>query len=314
MQQAGIAVVTGAFSYTGSAVARSLLRRGFRLRTLTNRRVSVNDPGGPIEVHPLQFADPGRLVEAMRGARIFVNTYWVRYPQVGVSFDRAVENTGILLRAAAEAGVERIVHVSVSNPSLDSPLGYYRGKAQAEALLHSLGVSYAIVRPTLVVGTHDILVNNIAWFLRRFPFFAMPGPGLYRLQPVTLEDAGEIIAGAALSLQDMTIDAAGPDVLTFEQFVAAIARAIGQHPRIVHLPPALALRLIRLAGLLVREVILSREELDGLMSGLLLSHEAPLGTQSVLGWLSEHGPELGRTYASELERHVPARRKSDSRG
>ncbi len=299
-----IAVVTGALSYTGSAVARSLLGRGFAIRTLTNRRAAVNDPGAQLEVHPLQFDDPRRLVEAMRGAHLFVNTYWVRYPYVGVGFDRAVENTGVLLRAAREAGVERIVHVSVSNPSPDSPLGYYRGKAEAEVLVRGLGISHAIVRPTLVVGPHDILTNNIAWFLRRFPAFAMPGSGRYRLQPVTLDDVGEIVAEAALATGDLTIDAAGPEVMTFDEFVRAIARAIGRAPRIVHLPPPLSLALIRAVGRVAGEVILSREELVGLMAELLVSHEAPRGAQSVVAWLGEHGPELGLAYASELTRHV----------
>jgi NADH dehydrogenase len=240
----------------------------------------------------------------MRGSRVFVNTYWVRYPYVGVSFDRAVENTRVLFRAAVEAGAERLVHVSVSNPSPDSPLGYYRGKAQAEEVVRSMGVPYAIVRPTLVVGQHDILVNNIAWFLRRFPFFAVPGSGRYRLQPVTSEDVGEIIANVALSGQNLTIDAAGPDILTFEQFVGAVATAIGRNRRLVHLPAWLTLQLIRPVGYAMGEVVLSREELAGLMTELLISHEPPLGRQSVLGWLNEHGPELGRVYASEFRRHV----------
>ena len=309
MRESPAAAVTGAFSYTGSAVARSLLSRGLAVRTLTNRRAPINDPGGSVDIYPLQFDDPKQLVDSMRGTQVLINTYWVRYPSVGVSFDRAVENTRILLQAAVEAGVQRIVHVSVSNPSLDSPLGCYRGKAQAEAIVRSMPISHAIVRPTLVVGSHDILVNNIAWFLRRFPFFAMPGSGNYHLQPVTLDDVGEIIADAALSSGDITIDAAGPDVLSFEQFVLAIGAAIGHPARIIRLPPGLALQLIRPAGFWVREIILSREELDGLMSELLLSHEPPLGKQSVLSWLSEHGGELGLTYTSELARHASRRAK-----
>lgn len=307
IESPGIAVVTGAFSYTGSAVAKSLLARGFAVRTLTNRRAPVNDPGGPIETYPLQFEDPGRLSEAMRGARVLVNTYWVRYPYVGVGFDQAVLNTGILLRSAREAGVERVVHVSVSNPSPDSPLAYYRGKAEAEALVRAAGLSYAIVRPTLVVGPHDILVNNIAWFLRRFPVFGMPGSGGYRVQPVTLDDAGELLAGAVMSRDDTTFDAAGPDVVTFEEFVRAIAAAIGRRPRIVHLPPALSLAVLRVAGWAVREVILSGEELRGLISERLISQEPPRGTHSVLAWLWENGCELGGAYASELDRHVRGR-------
>ena len=310
MADTGTAVVTGAFSYTGSAVARSLLARGLTVRTLTNRRVAINDPGARIEAHPLQFDDPALLVEALRGARLFVNTYWVRYPYVGVGFDKAIANTEVLMRAARDAGVERVVQVSVSNPSLDSPLGYYRGKAQAEAMVRGLGLSYAIVRPTLVVGPHDILVNNIAWFLRRFPVFAMPGSGRYRLQPVTLDDAGEIVAEAALAEEDLTIDAAGPEIMTFEQLVREVARAIGRRARIVRVPPPDALALLRAVGWWAGEVILSREELAGLMTELLVSHEAPRGAHSVSGWLREHGAELGRAYASEFARHVSPDRKS----
>ena len=310
MADTGTAVVTGAFSYTGSAVARSLLARGLTVRTLTNRRVAINDPGARIEAHPLQFDDPALLVEALRGARLFVNTYWVRYPYVGVGFDKAIANTEVLMRAARDAGVERVVQVSVSNPSLDSPLGYYRGKAQAEAMVRGLGLSYAIVRPTLVVGPHDILVNNIAWFLRRFPVFAMPGSGQYRLQPVTLDDVGEIVAEAALAEADLTIDAAGPEIMTFEQLVREVARAIGRRARVVRVPSAAALALLRAVGWWAGEVILSREELAGLMTELLVSHEAPRGAHSVSGWLREHGAELGRAYASEFARHVSPDRKS----
>ena len=310
MADTGTAVVTGAFSYTGSAVARSLLARGLTVRTLTNRRVAINDPGARIEAHPLQFDDPALLVEALRGARLFVNTYWVRYPYVGVGFDKAIANTEVLMRAARDAGVERVVQVSVSNPSLDSPLGYYRGKAQAEAMVRGLGLSYAIVRPTLVVGPHDILVNNIAWFLRRFPVFAMPGSGRYRLQPVTLDDVGEIVAEAALAEADLTIDAAGPEIMTFEQLVREVARAIGRRARIVRVPPPDALALLRAVGWWAGEVILSREELAGLMTELLVSREAPRGTHSVSGWLREHGAELGRAYASEFARHVSPDRRS----
>jgi uncharacterized protein YbjT (DUF2867 family) len=164
MRQTPVAAVTGAFSYTGSAVATALLHRGIAVRTLTNRHTPINRPGRPVDVRPLQFDDPKQLVDALRGSQILVNTYRVRYPSVGVSFERAVANTRLLFQAAVAAGVQRIVHVSVSNPSLDSPLGYYRGKAQAEALVRSLPVSYAIVRPTLIVGERDILVNNIAGF------------------------------------------------------------------------------------------------------------------------------------------------------
>ena len=298
------AVVTGAFSFIGSATARSLQARGFAIRTLTNRETPVNDPGFAIEKYPLQFEDSARLADAMRGADVLVNTYWVRYPYVGTGFKAAIANTATLLGTAREAGVRRIVHVSVSNPSLNSPLDYYRGKAEVEALVRNSGFSYGIVRPTLVVGPNDILVNNIAWLLRRFPIFAMPGSGRYRVQPVTLEDTGEIIAEAAAGSEDMTLDAAGPEIMTFEELVRVVAQAIGRPARIIHVPPGVALALLRIINRLVSEVILSRQELDGLMTELLVSANPPHGRQSVGKWLRDHSTEVGRHYASEMERHV----------
>jgi NADH dehydrogenase len=298
------AVVTGAYSFIGSAAARSLLARGYAIRSLTNRSVPVNDPGGPVETYPLQFEDSSALIEAMRGAGVFVNTYWVRYPYVGTGFDRGVANSRVLLQAAREAGVRRIVHVSVSNPSLESPLDYYRGKAEVEKLVRELGLSYGIVRPTLVVGANDILVNNIAWLLRRFPAFAMPGSGNYRVQPITLEDTGEIIAEIAQDSRNLTVDAAGPQIMTFEALVRATASVIGRKARIVRVPPGVALAMLSVLNRLVGEVILSRQELDGLMTERLVSHEPPRGQQDVIAWLRDHSNEVGRRYASEMERHV----------
>lgn len=297
------AVVTGAFSYTGHAVAGSLLARGWRVRTLSNRAAPILTHDAEMPRAPLQFANPDALVSFLRGADLLVNTYWIRYPCHGLTFDDAVANSAVLLASAVTAQVPRIAHVSVSNPAPDDPLDYYRGKAQVEAIVRGLGVSHAIVRPTLVVGPRDVLVNNIAWFLRRFPAFAMPGSGEYRVQPVTLDDVGEIVADAAGAHGDVTWDAAGPDVVTFEDLVRAVASAVGRRRPIGHLPPRVALTLLRGVGLVLREVVLSRQELDGLMAERLVSHEPPRGRSSVIAWIAAHGDELGRSYASEVARH-----------
>ena len=303
-----LAVVTGAYSYTGHAVARSLIARGWRVRTLTNRTSPLQTLDVDLERAPLQFDDPDALVTACRGADLFVNTYWIRYPRGGVGFDEAVANSAVLLASAVTAGVSRVVHVSVSNPSRDSALDYYRGKAQVEAVVRGLGVSHAVVRPTLVVGSHDILVNNIAWFLRRFPLFAMPGRGAYRVQPVTLDDVGEIVADAAAAKEDVTWDAAGPETVTFDALVRGVAAAIGRTRPIAHVPPRLAAALVRVVGVGLREVVLSKQELAGLMEERLVSSEPPRGRSSVMAWIAAHGEELGRRYASEVTRHFRRRR------
>jgi NADH dehydrogenase len=291
-------VVTGAFSYTGSFIARRLLDDGVRVCTLTRRDDPSSPLHGKIDTAPLQFADRAALVGSLRGARCLYNTYWVRFERGATTFDRAVRNSALLFEAAAEAGVERIVHVSVTNPSEDSPLPYFRGKAQVERELAAAGPAYAIVRPTLVFGPRDILVNNIAWILRRFPVFVVPGDGSGRVQPVSAEDVAEIAVTAT-----GTVDASGPEEYSFGELVQLVAAAVGHRRPLVHAPPRIALALGAAVGAARRDVVLTRDELEGLQASLLVSADPPRGRDSFRAWLERSGSTLGRAYVSELARN-----------
>jgi uncharacterized protein YbjT (DUF2867 family) len=305
LSESRVDVVTGGFSYTGRFIARRLLADGRRVRTLTNHsnRPDTDDLQAELEVEPLQFEDRNRLVIALRGANTLYNTYWVRFPHAGLDFDRAVANTRVLMQAAAEAGVGKVVHISVSNPTLDSPLPYYAGKARTEEVVKESGMRWAIVRPTLVFGPGDILINNIAWALRRMAVFGMPGLGHYRVQPVAAEDVAEIALSVASREENTIVDAAGPDTVTFAELVDEISIAVNRRPRFVYLTPGLFMPAIKLVGLFVRDTVLTRDEVDGLMAELLVSAEAPLGTTRFDDWLLQHGETLGLQYMSELDRH-----------
>ena len=300
-----IDAVTGGFSYTGRFIARRLLADGRRVRTLTNHsnRPGTEDLQAELEVEPLQFEDRERLAVALRGADTLYNTYWVRFPHAGLDFDRAVANTRTLLQAAAAAGVRKVVHISVSNPSLDSPLAYYAGKARTEEAVKESGLAWAIVRPTLVFAPGDILINNIAWMLRHMPLFGMPGLGHYRVQPVAAEDVADIAVAAASETENVTVDAAGPETVSFAELVDQIVIAVRRRPRFIYLPPATFIAAGRLIGLFTRDVVLTREELDGLTSELLVSNEPPRGTRRFDDWLLRSADQLGLHYASELDRH-----------
>jgi uncharacterized protein YbjT (DUF2867 family) len=296
-------VVTGAFSYTGRFIAERLLAQGRSVRTLT-RRVERGAPlAGKVETAPLRFDDPAALADSLRGAKRLYNTYWIRFPRGETTFETAVANTRTLVAAAREAGIERLVHVSVTNAAEDSPLPYFRGKARLERDIAASGLSHAIVRPTLVFGPEDILVNNIAWLLRRMPIFLVPGAGDYRVQPVSVEDTARICVEAGEAAEDLTVDAAGPEAYTFDELVRAIREAIGGRARIVHVSPGLALRLSDLVGRARRDVMLTRDELAGLAASLLVSDRPPLGTTSFREWLREDAASLGAKYVSELDRN-----------
>jgi NADH dehydrogenase len=301
-----VAAVTGAFSYTGSYVARELLARGWRVRTLTARRPPGIDAARAIEVARLDFADAEALARSLDGASLLVNTYWIRYPHAGIDFADAVRNSEILFAAAERAGVGRVVHVSVSNPERGVAFPYFQGKLAVESSLRSSGLSWAIVRPTLIFGLGDILVNNIAWCLRRAPLFTLPGRADYRIQPVSGEDVGRIACAAADAGGNPVWDAAGPEQLTFGALVRAIAAAVDSRARIRPAPAWLALALARLASVPHRDRMLTRDEVGGLVAELLLSDEPARGTETIGPWLGREGPRLGRRYASELARHFRA--------
>ncbi len=298
-------VVTGAFSYTGRFIARRLLADGRRVRTLTNhtRRPGTEDLLEHLEVEPLQFEDHTRLLVALRGAGTLYNTYWVRFPRGGLDFDRAVANTRRLMKAAAEAGVRRVVHISVSNPSLDSRLAYYKGKAQTEEVVKDSGLAWGIVRPTLVFAAGDILINNIAWMLRRMPVFGIPGDGTYRVQPVSAGDVAEIALWAGKQAHNVTVDAAGPEIMTFAELVDQVSIAVGRRPRLSYMAPSTFILAGRAIGLLTRDVVLTRQEVEGLMDELLVSTEPPRGKERFDDWLLTNAATLGLKYASELSRH-----------
>ena len=296
-------VVTGAFGYSGRHIAARLLESGARVRTLTNSTPDRDPFSGRVEVRPLDFGDHAALVESLRGAEVLYNTYWVRFNSAHFTFAEAVNNSLALFAAAQRAGVRRIVHVSIANPSLDSPLGYYRGKAQVEEAVKASGLSYTILRPTVIFGAEDILINNIAWFLRHFPVFGIPGDGRYGIRPIYVEDMAELLADAAERETNATIDAVGPETFAFEELVQLIARAIGASARLMHLPAPMAYASTRAIGWFTGDVILTWEEYRGLMGNLLVTEGLPAGKTRLSEWLAANGGSVGRQYASELSRH-----------
>ncbi|NLI12308.1 NAD(P)H-binding protein [Pelotomaculum propionicicum] len=296
-------VVTGSLGYTGKYITSRLLSRGIGVKTLTAHPGRHNPFGDRISIAPFNFGNQRELIKSLRGASTFINTYWVRFAYGQVTYDSAVSNTLKLIKAAEEAGVRRFVHVSITNASESAPLPYFKGKGILETAIINSRMSHAIIRPTVIFGKEDILINNIAWLLRRFPVFAVPGPGSYKLQPVFVEDMADLVVSAAETNKNMVIDAVGPEIFTFNELVRLIREKVGSKARIVHIKPVLALFLTRLLGTVIKDVILTRDEVDGLMADYLISSGTPTCRTRLSDWLDQNASAVGTDYASELKRH-----------
>lgn len=294
--------ITGAFGYSGLHLARLLLSRGAQVRNLTGHPDRPDPFGGRVEVAPLRFDYPSTLREALRGVRVLYNTYWVRFDHGASTFARAVERGRALFRAGAEAGVERVVHVSITNAAADSPLPYFRGKAETEGALRGSGLSHAILRPAVFFGGQDVLINNIAWLLRRLPVFGV-APGAYGIQPIHVEDLARLAVAQGEERGNVVLDAVGPETFEFRELVRLVRNAVGSRSLITQVPPWVLLTASRLLGPVVRDVVLTRDEVKGLTANLLVSKEAPTAFTRFTDWLSANGSQLGVKWASELRRH-----------
>lgn len=298
----GLDVVTGAFSYSGRAIARRLLERGRAVRTLTGHPDNA-DATTPVEIRPLDFSDMPALVRSLAGATTLFNTYWVRFAHGPTSHAEAIENSRTLFHAARQAGVQRIVHVSITNPAIESPYPYFRGKALVERALAETGVPYAILRPAILFGDDGVLINNIAWLLRRVPVFAIGGSGRYRIRPVHVDDLAQLCVDAATQPDSFIADAVGPDRPTFHELVETIRAAVGSRARIVRVPGALVPPISSVLNLVLHDVLLTRDEYHAMACGLADTTASTSAPTGVLDWLEREGPRLGITYANELERH-----------
>ena len=295
--------VTGAFGYTGSFIAERLLAGGRQVRTLTRRHPDGHPLEARVEAVPLRFDDDGGLVAALRGVDTLYNTYWRRFGSPGAGFADIVAQSELLIDAASKAGVRRVIQFSVSNASDDTPTSYFRAKAQVERIVRASGMSYAILRPTLLYGPGDILINNLAWTLRRVPLFGIPGSGDYPVQPVLVTDVAELAVRLAETADDVTVTAAGPETFRFADLVQLIRDRTRAPARIVGVPPSLALVGSRLIGRVVHDVVLTRDEITELMAGLLVSADPATCPTPFSEWLEAHANTIGRRYSSEIARN-----------
>lgn len=295
-------VVTGAFSYSGAAIAREVQLAGRRVRTLTGhpgRAPAASD----IDVRPLAFDDPAELIRSLQDIHTLYNTYWVRFAHGQIDHGAAVANSRILFEAAAQAGVARIVHVSITNPSLDSPYPYFRGKAEVERILAEVGVSYAIARPAILFGGDGVLINNIAWLLRHIPVFAVGGGGSYRVRAIHVDDLARLCVELGARTDTAIVDAVGPQSLSFRQLVDTTRTAVGSRAVIVPVPGLLLTSLARALSLALRDTLLTGDEYHAMADGLADSDQPSTGRIAITDWIAQNASELGARYANELDRH-----------
>ncbi len=302
-----IHAATGAFGFLGRYIARRLLETGHKVMTLTNSARRPDPLGEMITVRPLRFDRADEIADSLTNVSVLYNTFFVRFNyrgKVSFTFADAVKNSGILFQAAKRAGIRRVVHISITNPSENSELEYFRSKARIERLLADSGLSYSILRPAVLFGDEGILINNIAWLLRRFPAFCIFGDGRYRLQPIHVDDLAELAVKTGKEERNAIFDAIGPETFTYRELVETIGRIIGKPRPIISIPPYIGFMASSVIGAVLRDRLVTRDEIKGLMAELLYVDSPPLGKTRLTEWAAENAAWLGTRYFSEIERRT----------
>ncbi len=297
-------IVTGALGYSGKVISEKLIERGFSVKTLTNSLHKPNPFGKNLEIASFNFDRPDELIKSMESYDTLVNTYWVRFNHKSFNHQDAVKNTKILIDTAREAGIKRFVHVSITNPDKNSNLEYFRGKGELEEYLVTSGLSYSIVRPAVLFGRGDILINNIAWMVRHLPVFGVFGDGGYKLQPIHIDDFAQVLIDEAQSAVNHTINAIGVETYTYKQLVQTIMEILSISKPIISVPPFLGYLAGKIISSLKGDVTITREEIKGLMDNLLYVSDNALGKTKLSEYILENKDSIGKIYANELERRV----------
>ncbi|OVE76735.1 hypothetical protein BVX98_04920 [bacterium F11] len=296
-------VVTGSFGYIGKSITQELLQRNREVKTITTHPNKPNPFGPRVCAYPYNFENPDQLTATLEGSDVLYNTYWIRFPYRQWSFETALRNTRTLFRCAKKAGIKKIVHISVTHPDESDPLPYYRGKALQERALKEAGITHSIVRPTLVFGKEDILVNNIAWTIRTFPFVPVFGRGDCRVRPIFVGDLAAVAVDSAQAQESRTCDAVGLEEYTYKELLFRIANELERRVSLVPLRPSIGILLGKIISLFVEDILLTKDELRGLMANKLTSSQEPNGHTRFSEWLRENKNHLGLRYTSELKRH-----------
>ena len=279
-------VVTGAFGYTGKYITRRLLNAGRRVRTITGHPKRANSFGNQVEIAPMDFSDRAGLVRSLRGASVLYNTYWVRFNHGRATFDEAVANSRVLIEAAREAGRPQdraSQHRQSFARFAPSVLFGQSAGRKSDRGFRTCPTPSSGPRSSSVSKIFSSTISRGSRAISRI--CNSRDPDNIELQPIFVEDLAELATSSARQENSLVLDAVGPEIFAFEDLVRQIALAVGAKPRFIHVSPRVALQMLRLVGPIVGDVILTREEIEGLMANLLVSKHPATGQTRFTAWL-----------------------------
>lgn len=234
--------VTGGTGLVGSHVARELLALG-GVVVLVSRHPALSLRSDPRIISvAASIDDDNALRDAFDGCDAVIHCAGINRELGTQTYKRVhVDGTRAVVRAAQRAGVRHVSLVSFLRARPACGSAYHESKWAAEEIVRGAGLSYTIVKPGVIFGRGDHMLDHLSRAFHTFPIFGLVGfSSKRRLRPVAVEDVARILAVAATDhrLEDRTVPVLGPEELTLAAAVRRVAAVTDCHPLFVPLPVA----------------------------------------------------------------------------
>jgi NADH dehydrogenase len=250
-----VILVTGASGFVGGYLVPELLRRGRAVRAM------VRDPAkgerlkaAGAEIVKGDLLDPASLERAVQGCGSVLHLAAVAdSSDRELNFRVNVVGTRNLGECCAKSGTYRVVNISSTCAGRRMRDAYGESKAQAEGELRP-PLRVTQLRPTMIYGHGSPEFDLFARAVRQLPRVPIPGDGRARLRPVFVGDFVELVVRVLDDERSVgrTYDVAGPETISFDEFVGTLGRAQGRKRRTLHVPASLALLGARALGRAMR--------------------------------------------------------------
>ncbi|HXR24984.1 MAG TPA: NAD(P)H-binding protein [Candidatus Binataceae bacterium] len=247
-----IIAIAGGSGFIGRAIVRRLAAiPGLTVRVLTRDPVKARvrlAAEGKVDFVSADVNDPARLATVIAGADTIINAvqfdgYPIEKPSRGLTFNRVdYGGTVSLIAATKAAGVPNFIYISGAAADERSPNPAFRAKGRAERALRDAGLAFTILRPSLVYGPEDRVVNGLAKAIRMMPVMVVPGSGQQKLRPLLVDDLAACVALAIGGRgRNGIYEVGGPDPMTFDELVRLVMEITGHKRPIIHVPENLLL-------------------------------------------------------------------------
>jgi NADH dehydrogenase len=242
-----LVTVFGGSGFLGRHTVQALAKAGWRIKVASrhpNSGFFLRPLGtvGQIDFVKADISDPEEIAKTLTGATAVVNLCGILFEK-GQSFDDVqAQGAQNIARAAAAAGVSRLVHVSAIGADANSDSDYAASKGRGEAAVQEVFPSAVILRPSIVFGPEDSFFNRFADLARYLPALPLVGGGKTRFQPVFVGDVAAAIVKALAdeAIQGRVYELGGPTIYSFRQLMQIVLKAIDRRRALVSVPFPLA--------------------------------------------------------------------------